>query len=101
MLFVKKNIQTDLEAVAQQNGLIYLVTFGKKRRKYEGSGVIVISSDPNTLLERLDLLLASQKAGHTGVGNELVSICDELKRQGVLDTNVYKKLNSLIKNDSH
>ena len=30
MLFVKKNIQTDLEAVAQQNGLIYVVTFGKK-----------------------------------------------------------------------
>ena len=42
-------------------------------------------------------LLASQEAGHTGVGNELVSICDELKRQGVLDTNTYKKLNSIIK----
>ena len=69
----------------------------KNKKEYEGSGVIVISSDPNTLLERLDLLLASQEAGHTGVGNELVSICDELKRQGVLDTNVYKRLNSLIK----
>ena len=53
------------------------------REKYEGKGVIVIPSDPNALLERLDLLLASQDAGHTGVGNELVSICDELKRQGV------------------
>ena len=62
-----------------------------------GSGVVVIPSDPNTLLERLDLLLASQEAGHTGVRNELVSICDELKRQGVLDTNSYKKLNHLIK----
>ena len=40
------------------------------RKKYEGSGVIVILSDPNALLERLDLLLASQEAGHTGVGNE-------------------------------
>ena len=59
-----------------------------------------MSSDPNALLERLDLLLASQKAGHTGVGNELVSICYELKRQGVLDTEAYKKLNSIIKNDS-
>ena len=67
------------------------------RRKYEGSGVVVIPSDPNALLERLDLLLASQEAGHTGVGNELVSICDELKRQGVLDTKTYKKLNSIIK----
>ena len=67
------------------------------KRGYEGSGVVVIPSDPNALLERLDLLLASQEAGHTGVRNELVSICDELKRQGVLDTNSYKKLNHLIK----
>ena len=67
------------------------------KRGYEGSGVVVIPSDPNALLERLDLLLASQEAGHTGVRNELVSICDELKRQGVLDTNAYKKLNHLIK----
>ena len=64
---------------------------------YQGSGVVVIPSDPNALLERLDLLLASQEAGHTGVRNELVSICDELKRQGVLDTKAYKKLNHLIK----
>ena len=67
------------------------------KKKYEGKGVVVIPSDPNALLERLDLLLASQEAGHTGVGNELVSICDELKRQGVLDTKAYKKLNSIIK----
>ena len=66
-------------------------------KEYEGEGVVVIPSDPNALLERLDLLLASQKAGHTGVRNELVSICDELKRQGVLDTNGYKNLNHLIK----
>ena len=65
-----------------------------KRGEYEGKGVVVIPSDPNALLERLDLLLASQEAGHTGVGNELVSICDELKGQ---DTNTYKKLNSIIK----
>ena len=63
----------------------------------KGSGVIIIPSDPNTLLERLDLFLSSQEAGHTGVGNELVSICDELKRQGVLYTKAYKKLNSIIK----
>ena len=68
-----------------------------KRGEYEGEGVVVIPSDPNALLERLDLLLARQEAGHTGVGNELVSICDELKRQGVLDTKTYKKLNSIIK----
>ena len=64
---------------------------GKKRKEYEGSGVVVISSDPNSLVERLDLLLASKKAGHTGVGNELVSICDELKTEGFLDSESYKK----------
>ena len=69
----------------------------QNRKEYEGSGVIVIPSDPNALLERLDLLLASQEAGNTGVRNELVSICDKLKRQGVLDTKAYKKLNSIIK----
>ena len=69
----------------------------KKKEGYDGKGVVVIPSDPNALLERLDLLLASQDAGHTGVGNELVSICDELKRQGVLDTKTYKKINSIIK----
>ena len=66
------------------------------KKGYDGKGIVIMPSDPNALLERLDLLLASQEAGHTGVGNELVSICDELKRQGVLDTTAYKKLNSII-----
>ena len=79
----------------RKKGGVY--TFPKKKEGYEGNGVVVIPSDPNALLERLDVLLASQEAGHTGVRNELVSICDELKRQGVLDTKVYKKLNHLIK----
>ena len=63
------------------------------RRKYEGEGVVVIPGDPNALLERLDLLLEGKKAGHTWIENELVSICDELKRQGVLDSSSYKKIN--------
>ena len=79
----------------KKKGGIY--KYPKKKEGQEGSGVVVIPSDPNALLERLDLLLASQEAGHTGVRNELVSICDELKRQGVLDTKAYKKLNHIIK----
>ena len=78
--------------------LLRPIWFGEKPKEgYQGKGVVVIPSDPNSLLERLDLLLASQEAGHTGVRNELVSICDELKRQGVLDTKAYKKLNHIIK----
>ena len=62
-----------------------------------GTGLKILPSDPNALINGFDLLFSSQKAGHTGVRNEIVSILDELKRQGVLKTNEYKKLNSLIK----
>ena len=63
----------------------------------KGTGLKILPSDPNALIERFDLLFSSKKAGHTGVRNEIVSILDELKRQGVIKTNEYKKLNSLIK----
>ena len=76
---------------------------GRKKRQEDptpstsGTGLTILSNDPNALIERFDLLLASQNAGHTGVRNELVSIFDELKRQGVIKTNTYKILNSIIK----
>ena len=69
----------------------------KKGLETEGEGLMILPNDPNALLERLDLLIASQNAGHTGVRNELVSILDVLKRQGVINMNTYKKLNSIIK----
>ena len=64
------------------------------RNTYEGQGTktIVIPSDPNALLERLDLLMASKEAGNTGTRNELVSICDELLRQRVISKNEYKNI---------
>ena len=49
-----------------------------------GTGLKILPSDPNALIERFDLLFSSKKAGHTGVRNEIVSILDELKRQGVI-----------------
>ena len=76
---------------------------GRKKRQEDpqpstsGTGLTILPSDPNALIERFDLLLASQNAGHSGVRNELVSIFDELKRQGVINTNTYKILNSIIK----
>ena len=63
----------------------------------KGTGLKILPSDPNALIDRFDLLFSSKKAGHTGVKNEIVSILDELKRQGVIKTNEYKKLNSIIK----
>ena len=62
-----------------------------------GEGLKILPSDPNALINRFDLLFSSKKAGHTGVRNEIVSILDELKRQGVISVQDYKKLNSLIK----
>ena len=67
-----------------------------ERGKYEGKGVVIIPSDPNALLDRLDLLMASKGAGNTGVGNEIVSICDELKRQNIIDVNAYKNVMSSL-----
>ena len=63
----------------------------------KGSGLKILPSDPNALIDRFDLLFSSKKAGHTGVRNEIISILDELKRQKVINVNEYKKLNSLIK----
>ena len=62
-----------------------------------GEGLKILPSDPNALIDRFDLLFSSQKAGHTGVRNEIISILDELKRQGVISVQDYKKLNHLIK----
>ena len=62
-----------------------------------GSGLKILPSDPNALIDRFDLLFSSKKAGHTGVINEIVAILDELKRQKVINVQDYKKLNRIIK----
>ena len=72
----------------------------RKRRQQDpitGEGLKILPSDPNALIDRFDLLFSSQKAGHTGVRNEIVAILDELKRQGVISVQQYKKLNHIIK----
>ena len=63
---------------------------------YTGSGLtpsvstIILPSDPVALVERLDILMASKSVGNTGVRNELVSVCDELLRQILIDKHKYK-----------
>ena len=72
----------------------------RKRRQQDpmaGDGLKILPSDPNALINRFDLLFSSQKAGHTGVRNEIIAILDELKRQKIINVHEYKKLNSLIK----
>lgn len=40
--------------------------------------------DPNELVERLKLLVASQSAGHTGHNNEIMSIIEELREAKII-----------------
>ncbi|KAL4126067.1 hypothetical protein QTP88_010298 [Uroleucon formosanum] len=51
---------------------------------------LVYWNDPNELVERLKLLLASKAAGNTGVSNEILSIFEELHEAG-RRVNVYGK----------
>ena len=69
-------------------------TIWDNRDEIEGSGMpaVILPSDAGALLDRLDLLMASKDAGNTGLRNEIVSICDELKRQKIFNKDDYKKL---------
>ena len=58
---------------------------------------LILPSDPSALLVRFDLLIASKQAGNTGVQNEIVSICDELLRQKVIDKKQYKNMLAYLK----
>ena len=93
----KEETDEEEEEEYEVPALYPLTPTSKAGQSLKGTGLKILPSDPNALIDRFDLLFSSQKAGHTGVRNEIVSILDELKRQGVLKTNEYKKLNSLIK----
>ncbi|KAL4123055.1 hypothetical protein QTP88_015287 [Uroleucon formosanum] len=45
---------------------------------------LVYWNDPNELVDRLRLLLASKAAGNTGVSNEIISIFEELHEAGLI-----------------
>jgi len=71
------------------------MTWRKKasnQEELETLGQGFLPSDPNALCERLDLLMASKKAGNTGLRYEIVSIYDELLRQKILSRDAYKNL---------
>ena len=68
-----------------------LKPIGDEMDLYTGNGItpavpyIILPSDRIALVERLDILMASKAAGNTRVRNELVSVCDELLRQNLID----------------
>ena len=51
---------------------------------------IILPCAPIPLVERLNILMASKADGNTGVRNQLVSVCDELLRQNLIDKQKYK-----------
>ena len=89
--------QEEDETEDEEEGNAYSLFDDDPQPGTSGSGLKILPSDPNALIDRVDLLFSSKKAGHTGVRNEIVSILDELKRQGVINVQQYKKLNHIIK----
>ena len=89
--FHRENDPTRPKSSRSKKWKLLLSPIWLNREEYEGEGVVVIPRDPDALLERLDLLLTSQKVGHTGVRNMQVSICDELKGKAF-------RIRGLIKN---
>lgn len=55
-----------------------LMKYSKNKMDY------IYWDDPNELIDRLKLLLASHKAGHTNHNNEIVSIIEELKEKNYI-----------------
>ena len=92
----KQKDENETEIEDEEEGNAYSL-FDDPQPSTSGDGLKILPSDPNALINCFDLLFSSQKAGHTGVRNEIISILDELKRQKVINVNEYKKLNSLIK----
>ena len=73
-----------------------LLPIWEEKDRYTGNGLtpsvstIILPCDPIAIVERLDILMASKSVGNTGVRNELVSVCDELLRQKLIDKHKYK-----------
>ena len=68
-----------------------------KNKAKKGSGVVFLPGDPNAPIEKLDMSIAAWRAGNTGSRNEAVSICDELLRQGVLESEEYKAIQRMLR----
>lgn len=89
-----KNATTSSESLSKGEGLDIL-------KKVNKNTDLVYWNDPNELVERLKLLLASKQAGNTGVDNEIVAIIEELYEAGIINIkynkNALKKLFITVK----
>jgi hypothetical protein len=55
------------------------------KKKLNKNTDYVYWDDPNELVERLKLLIASKDAGNTGLDNEIISIVEELRESGIIN----------------
>lgn len=54
-------------------------------KKWRKNVDLVYWDDPNELVERLKLLIASRDAGNTGLDNEIISIIEELRESKIIN----------------
>ena len=69
---------------------------GRKSQKHKlirAGGAIQYYNDPEDLVERLQLLVASKQAGNTGLDNEISALLDELMRTGAIPKELAIELN--------
>lgn len=80
-LFSEQNYVQNAEQVIKSKSGGYLP---KLKKKYKSNTDYVYWDDPNELIDRLRLLIASKNAGNTNHDNEIISIVEELKEAGVI-----------------
>lgn len=97
----RNNFRPDGEIVRDKTNMKYLNIVSELFPEKEGGALNVLQNDfmihdrnerknftywddPNELVERLKLLIASQSAGHTGHNNEILSIIEELREAKII-----------------
>lgn len=78
-----RSVTTSSESLPQGKGIKLLKSVKKDTD-------LVYWDDPNELVERLKLLLASRDAGNTGLDNEIIAIIEELHEAGIINKNIKK-----------
>ena len=62
-----------------------------------GRGIVFLSSDPNLLVERLQLLIGSKEARNSNTMNEISAIFKELMRMSIIDTQEFRLIYNKLK----
>jgi hypothetical protein len=72
--------------------VLYPNRFKKKGGTLGDKNTTFLPSDPNSLINQLQLSIASYTAGNNGEYNKIHSILDELLKQKVITKNEYEKI---------